>query len=338
MATPSAVQRVLITGVTGSGGSYLAEYLADHQPQVQIHGVSRWHSTATARNLFKIQDRVQAHECDLNDLSAIFGVLTKVRPDVIFHLAAHANVKASFATPLSVINNNVMGTVNLFEAVRMAEITPTILLASSSEVYGKVDRKHVPIKEDAPMNPPSPYGVSKVAQDLLGWSYFVSYGMKIIRTRAFAYINPRRADLFASAFARQIARVELGLQSEVLHGNLDSVRTLCDVRDMMEGYWLAALHCTPGEAYNISGEDTMTVGEFLNRLIARCGRPIPKRLDPALLRPSDVTLQIPNIEKFVSATGWKTKHTLDESMDLLLQYWRREAPREAEWARIAGAS
>src|SRR6185436_3623523 len=134
--------------------------------------------------------------------------------------------------------------------------------------------------------------------------YFVSYGMRIVRTRMFAYLNPRRSDLFATSFARQVARIELGLQAELTHGNLDSVRTIIDVRDAMRAYWDALVHCTPGEAYNIGGTTTMVVGEFLNRLIAMAKVAIPTRVDPALLRPADVTLQVPSVEKFIRATGW----------------------------------
>jgi GDP-4-dehydro-6-deoxy-D-mannose reductase len=141
----------------------------------------------------------------------------------------------------------------------------------------------------------------------------------------FAYINPRRADLFASSFARQVARIEAGMQHELLHGNLESVRTLIDVRDAMEAYWLAAVHCTPGEAYNIGGSTTISVGDFLALLIERARVPIPTRQDAALLRPADVTLQIPDTTKFTKATGWRPRYTLGESVELLLGHWRQKA-------------
>jgi len=178
------------------------------------------------------------------------------------------------------------------------------------------------------MRPASPYAVSKAAQDLLGWTYFVSYKMRIIRTRMFAYLNPRRTDLFATSFARQVARIEVGLQEELLHGNLDSVRTLIDVRDAMRAYWEALLYCEPGEVYNIGGTTTMTVGEFLQRLLAMTDKAVLTRLDPRLLRPTDVTLQIPSVEKFLKATGWKPQYTFDESLQYLLAYWRRQASIE----------
>ncbi len=183
------------------------------------------------------------------------------------------------------------------------------------------------------MRPASPYAVSKVAQDLLGYTYFVAYKMRIIRTRMFAYLNPRRIDLFATSFARQVARIEAGLQAELVHGNLDSVRTIVDVRDAMRAYWEALLHCKAGEAYNIGGTATMTVGEVLKRLIAMAKKPIPTRQDPALLRPADVTLQIPNIERFVAATGWKPEYSFDESLAHLYEYWRRKAAMELATTR-----
>jgi GDP-mannose 4,6-dehydratase len=327
-ATPRRFDKVLITGIGGSGGSYLAEYILEHHPQVELHGLARWHST-TQNNLAGIARRAAVHEVDLMDLASLLPAIQRVRPDAIFHLAAHANVRASFDTPTSVLANNILGTSNLFEAVRLAGLDPLIQLCSTSEVYGQVRPEEVPIREDAPMRPASPYAVSKAAQDLLGHTYFVSYRMRIVRTRMFAYLNPRRADLFASSFARQVARIELGLQDRLVHGNLDSVRTLIDVRDAMGAYWEALRYCTPGEAYNIGGTATMKVGEFLERLIALARVPIPTGIDPALLRPADVTLQIPNVEKFAAATGWRPRYSFEESMEHLLQYWREQARREA---------
>lgn len=322
-------KRALITGITGSGGSYLAEYIAEHHPGVAIHGMSRWRSTASTQNLDAVRSRVVAHECDLMDFTSVYSVLKEVKPDVIFHLAAHANVRASFTTPHTVINNNIMGTSYLLEAIRLLGQDPLIQLCSTSEVYGQVDPKNVPITEDCPIRPASPYAVSKTAQDLLGWAYFRSYGQRVIRTRMFTYFNPRRTDLFATSFARQIAWIEQGLLKEVRHGNLESVRTFVDVRDAVRAYWDAVLYCEPGEAYNIGGDTVMTVGECLERLCRLARVPIKKRMDPQLKRPADVTLQIPNSDKFKRATGWKPRYGFDESLRFLLDHWRREARREA---------
>lgn len=324
--SPRTFQRVLITGISGSGGSYLAEYIAKYQPNVEVHGLSRWHSTASSENLRAIAHKVNLHEADLMDCGSVMGVIQQVRPDAIFHLAAHANVRASFITPHAVLANNILGTVNLFEAIRLSKLDPVIQLCSTSEVYGQVHPKNIPITEDCPICPASPYAVSKVAQDLLGGSYWMSYQMQIIRTRMFAYLNPRRTDLFATSFARQVAWIEAGLQDNVIvHGNLESVRTLIDVRDAMRAYWDAIVWCLPGEVYNIGGITIMKVGEFLERLIAAAKVPITTRCDPNLLRPADVTLQIPSIEKFAQATGWKPQFSFEDSLSELLGYWRGQA-------------
>lgn len=320
--TPRVFERALITGITGSGGSYLAEHIVTAHPETHVHGIARWHSTSVPVNLEGIRDLVRVHECDLLDFSSVLRVLEAVRPDVIFHLASHANVRAGFLTPLAVLNNNVMGTANLFEAVRSSELPATIQLCSTSEVYGQVAPENVPIREDCPLQPSSPYAVSKTAQDHLGFTYWRCYAIPIIRTRMFAYFNPRRTDLFATAFARQVALIEAGRQKELVHGNLDSVRTMIDVRDAMSAYWAAAELCEPGEAYNIGGATVITVGEFLEVLKRRARCPIPSRVDPQLLRPADVTLQIPNIDKFIQATAWRPRYSFEESVGHLLDYWR----------------
>ncbi|MCY3022063.1 MAG: GDP-mannose 4,6-dehydratase [Planctomycetota bacterium] len=333
MREPRSFRRVLITGIGGSGGSYLAEYIAEQHPEAQVHGLARWHS-ATQDNLRLLAGRANVHEADLLDLGSVLRVLEDAQPDAIFHLAAHANVRVSFQSPVAVLHNNIIGTANLLEAIRLLKLDPLIQLCSTSEVYGQVDPQDVPIRESAPLQPASPYAVSKVAQDLLGRSYWVSYKLRVIRTRMFTYLNPRRTDLFATSFARQVARIEAGLQEELCHGNLESVRTVIDVRDAMRAYWEALLYCEPGEVYNIGGTTTITVGDFLKRLTAMATKPIPTREDPALLRPADVTLQIPCVEKFVKATGWAPRYSFDESIRYLLEYWRARV--RAEQA-LAGA-
>jgi len=317
------MKKALISGITGSGGSYLAEYIADNQ-DVEIHGISRWHSTTSCKNLERIQDKVQLHECDLTDFSSVLSVLKEVEPDYIFHLASHANVRASFDTPLSVMYNNIMGTANLFEAIKHAKIDSIIQICSTPEVYGQVDPKNIPIKEDCPIKPINRYAVSKTTQDLLGQSYFKSDKIKVITTRMFSYMNPRRKDLFSTSFAMQVAKIENGLEKELVHGNLDSTRTIIDVRDAMRSYWLAIEKGKPGEVYNIGGEKVLTIKEFLNILkdLAYCE--IPSRVEPKLLRPIDVTLQIPDTTKFRKATRWEPEYTFEQSVNHLLESCRKE--------------
>lgn len=308
--------RVLITGISGSGGSYLAEYASEF---AEVHGLARWHTSSRPA---QGRPNWQTHECDLTDLGSVIRAIGKARPDIIFHLASHANVRACFDTPVAVLQNNIIGTANLFEAVRHLNLDCTVLMCSSSEVYGQVKPGSGPLTEDTPLNPVSPYAVSKLTQDALGYSYFKSFGLKIIRTRMFTYLNPRRSDLFATSFALQVAEIEKGKRGILQHGNLESIRTVLDVRDAVRAYWLAAMKGIPGEVYNIGGTETITVGSFLStlKLLAKC--PIPSEVDPKLMRPADVTLQIPDCSKFQKLTDWKPEISFKDSVQHLLDHCR----------------
>jgi len=322
------MKRALITGITGSGGSYLAEYIVNNHPGVEVNGIARGNTTSTNNNLKSIEDKVNFYQCDLIDQGAIYRVLKESDPDYIFHLAADADVRKSFYNPHSVMENNIMGTLNLLESVRNLEIKPLIQICSTSEVYGQVNPKDVPITENCPIKPGNPYSISKVAQDFMGDIWFKSFGIPIIRTRMFGYINPRRKTLFASSFAMQVAKIEQGKQEKLLHGNLDSIRTLLDVRDAMESYWVAIEKCTPGEIYNIGSSKPVKIGEFLDILKQKAKCEIPSEVDPNLLRPVDVTLQIPDMTKFTNATGWNQKYSFEESVDYLLNECRNAVKKE----------
>ncbi|MDI7275163.1 MAG: GDP-mannose 4,6-dehydratase, partial [Anaerolineae bacterium] len=182
----------------------------------------------------------------------------------------------------------------------------------------------VPIRETNPFRPASPYAVSKVGEDMIAMQYFLSYGLKTIRTRMFTHTGPRRGPVFVeSAFSRQIAEIEKGTRCNPMKvGNLASVRTFADVRDTVRAYWLLLEKCPPGEVYNIGGNRTMQVGEMLDLLKAMATCPIEHEVDPALLRPSDVTLQIPDISKFQAQTGWEPRIPLEQTLRDLLDYWR----------------
>ncbi len=312
----------LITGVTGSGGSYLAEYILENHPEIEVHGIKRWHSTTNLCNIEKIKDKIHLHEGDLLDAISIVRILKEVMPYKIFHLASLANVRTCFDTPSAVMKNNIEGTQNLLDAVRLICPETIIQICSTSEVYG--NPMTTPIKETHPLKPVNPYAVSKLTQEALAYAYYKSWNLRVVLTRMFAYINPRRADLFATAFAHQVARIEMGKQKTLKHGNLNSVRTLIDVRDAMETYWIASEKCEHGTPYNIGGQDTLTVGQFLFKLKTKAKCSIQSYCDPSLLRPVDVTCQIPDTSKFDTLTGWKPKYTLDQSIDFLMEHCRNE--------------
>ena len=258
----------------------------------------------------------------MNDYTSLHRSINKIKPTKIFNLASNANVRSSFDNPISIFENNTKSCLNLFEVIRNLNLSTKIVHCSTSEVYGQILKSEVPVNENQPFRPASPYAVSKIAQDMFSETYFKNFGLNIIRTRMFTYINPLREDLFATSFAKQIVEIELGKRRILKHGNLKSVRTIVDIRDAMNAYWLAMNKCKPGEIYNIGGKNFVSVGEFLDILISKSNSKIKTNIDQNLLRPTDVTLQIPNIDKFYKETRWKPKYSLEESVDYLLNFWR----------------
>ena len=317
---------VLITGITGFVGSHLADYILANVKNVKIIGLIRWR--APKDNINRILDRITLEYGDLLDLPSLESVIGRYRPDVIFHLAAQSYVDFSFVAPVATLSTNIIGTTNLLEAVKKLKLSsgydPVVHICSSSEVYGQVKKGEVPIKEDNQLRPASPYAVSKVGEDMLALQYWLSWKIKTIRTRMFTHTGPRRGDVFAlSNFAKQIAAIEAGKQPPVVKvGNLKSVRTWMDVRDAVEAYWILVNKCKPGEVYNIGGNQTMTVGMMLNKLLKLSKKKIAVKVDNQRLRPSDVTLQIPSTDKFKKATGWSPKIKFEKTLLDTLEYWR----------------
>jgi len=322
------IRKVLITGITGFVGSHLAEYVLDNHPDIKVVGFLRWRSPKV--NIDRILDQITLCYGDLMDMGSLRNILEDQKPDVIFHLAAQSYVDFSFWAPGITLEANVVGTCNLLETIKELKLSsgydPVVHMCSSSEVYGQVKEDEVPITELNQFRPASPYAVSKVGEDMLGLQYWLSWKIKTIRTRMFTHTGPRRGEVFVvSNFAKQIAAIEAGLQEPVIKvGNLDSVRTFSDVRDAVRAYWLLVTKCEPGEVYNIGGNETMKIGEMLDRLIVMSTvKNIKVEVDPVRLRPSDVTLQIPCIDKFTKATGWKPTIKFETTLEDTLNYWRK---------------
>ncbi len=328
------MQRILITGITGFAGSHLADSVLAEHPGVEVFGTYRWRSRR--ENIEHLEGKIRLVESDLGDPTALRRALEIARPDAIFHLAAQSFVPTSWSAPAETFHVNATGQIHLFEAIRALGIDPVVQLACSSEEYGLVLKEETPITELNPLRPLSPYAVSKVAQDLLGYQYFKSYGLRAIRTRGFNHEGPRRGEVFVmSNFARQIAAIEAGFQEPVIRvGNLDSVRDFTDVRDMVRAYWLAAEKGEPGEVYNIASGQGITIRAMLDRLIARATVPVKVETDPARLRPSDVEVLLGDCSKFRARTGWEPRIPLEQTLADTLDYWRAHfaARRYAEGA------
>ena len=314
--------RALITGITGFAGSHLAEFILSNHPDVEVYGIMRWRSRT--ENIEAIEKRVQLVECDLRDATSVKTLLGRVRPDKIFHLAAQSYVPASWNAPGESLTTNIIGQLNIFEAVRELKIEPWIQIACSSEEYGLVKEDELPIKETNPLRPLSPYAVSKVGQDYLGYQYHMSFGLNVVRTRAFNHDGPRRGDVFVSSnFAKQLVEVEKGKRPAVIHvGNLEARRDFSDVRDIVRGYWLSLERCEAGEVYNLCSGKAYSIQEVLDRLIELSGVKVKIEQDPARLRPSDVPVLIGDCTKFREVTGWKPEIPYDKTLADMLDYWR----------------
>jgi GDP-4-dehydro-6-deoxy-D-mannose reductase len=315
------MRKVLVTGVTGFAGSHLVDYMLT-RGDCDIVGIQRWRSRT--ENIEHFADKITLLECDLRDATSTFDTVSKVRPDWIFHLAAQSFVPTSWSAPTESLTTNVLAQVNLFEAVRRLKLPCRIQLACSSEEYGMVFPDEVPIKETNPLRPLSPYAVSKVAQDMLGYQYWMSWKVDSVRTRGFNHEGPRRGPVFvASDFAKQIADIEKGRRAPVLSvGNLEAKRDFTDVRDMVKAYWLALEKCEPGEVYNICRGRCWTIREVLDMLLGMTQAKIEVKQDAARLRPSDVPVLLGDNSKFVRTTGWQPTIPFEQTLRDMLEHWR----------------
>ncbi len=315
------MERVLITGITGFVGSHLSEFLLNKN--LEIYGLERWRSKT--ENIEHIKNKIKLIKADIRDAHSMEDAVKKIEPDYVFHLAAQTFVPMSWNAPVDTLETNIIGTVNLFEAVRKAEIDPKIHIAGSSEEYGMVYPNEIPIKETNPLRPLSPYGVSKVAQDKLSYQYFKSYGLKIVVTRAFNHTGPRRGEAFVSSnFSKQVVEMEKGLRKPVINvGNLDAKRDFSDVRDIVRGYWLAVNKCDFGEVYNLCSGKATSIKELLDLITSLSkvkGIKIIK--DPTRIRPSDVPVLQGDCTKFRKKTGWKPEIPFKKTIEDLMNYWR----------------
>lgn len=303
-------------------GSHLADFILSEDNTCQVFGTKRWRSSLS--NVKHLISKVELIDCNLTDATAVRQTIEHLKPDYIFHLAAQSYVPESWRSPAATLTDNMMMQLNLLEAVRMAKVDPVIQLACSSEEYGMVKEDELPITEKNELRPLSPYGVSKVTQDMMGYQYWASYGMKIIRTRTFNHEGPRRGEVFVTSnFAKQIAEIELGLREPILRvGNLTAKRDWTDVRDIVRAYWLAVQHCQAGEAYVLASGRSRSVQELVDYLLSLSTKKINIELDPQRLRPSDVPLLEGDSSKFRECTGWKPEYSFEQMIADLLNYWR----------------
>jgi len=314
--------RVLITGISGFVGLHLYEHLRSEHPEAELFGLRRWRSETAAGPAPGPEVRIV--EGDLLDAPSLVRALQASRPDVVFHLAASSSVASSWDTPAQMLQVNVLGTLHLLEAVRQMDLDARVVLACSAESYGLVREDELPIREEQPFRPVSPYAVSKAAVDLLGFQYFQTFRLRTLRMRLFNHCGPRQSARFViSSLARQIAEIEAGVRPPRIQvGNLEVRRDFVDVRDAARAYWLAAERGAPGEAYNVASGQPRSIREILDRLLALSDAVVEVEFDPARLRPSELEVLAGDASRFRAATGWSPQIPFELTLADTLAYWR----------------
>ena len=314
------MKKVFITGITGFAGSFLAEHIAS-QKDYEIFG--SFLSDTNLENTASVKEKVSLRQIDLRDSQKLQDLIKEIRPDFVYHLAALTSPADSFKNPAGFINNNTEAEVNLLEAIRAAGIFPKVLIASSAEVYGEVAAGNLPIDEDTPLRPATPYAVSKIAQDFLGLQYFISYKIPVIRVRPFNHIGPRQAPNFVvSSFSKRIVDIERGKESVMRVGNLMAKRDFTDVRDIVRGYLLLLEMGDPGDVYNIGSGKSYKISEILDKLLSMSNKDIKIEIDKQLLRPIDVPELVCDNKKIFQKTGWKPEIPIEKTLADTLDYWR----------------
>lgn len=321
--------KVLITGAGGFIGSYLAKLAASADHSVLGIDVKEPEGEAFSFSF---------ERCDMRDTARVFDTIASFQPERIFHLAAQSYPTVSMIHPLDTMQINAGGTINIFEGVRAAGIKPVVVVACSSAEYGMVAADDLPVKEDHSLRPLHPYGVSKVAQDLLASQYFANYGIPTVRIRIFNTTGPGKRDDVCSDFTKRAVEIELGIRRSLMTvGNLTTRRAIIDVRDMVRGLWLAAEHGVCGEVYNVGSNNIYSGQELVDAIRPHIKVPLTLKQDPALLRTCDEPVIAGDTTRFRRCSGWKPEIGLDQTISDMIEWWRNHlAPAAASNKSKAG--
>jgi len=320
-------ENILVTGATGFVGSHMVDFLLQTKPDAQIFATKRWH-LSRMDNVAEVQDRIRWIDCDLTDPVSTRRAFDQAAPERIFHFAAESFVSPSWENPHRYMSVNYNGTLNILEALRQTNSKARLLIPGSGEEYGQIEEHELPIRDTTVLRPVNPYAVTKVAQDLIGYVYHCSYGLEVVRTRAFNHEGPRREKVFGIPwYAYQIACVEAGLgDPELRVGHIDDRRNFTHVADMVEAYALASERLPSGQLFLIGSEDEASIHTFreaLEELISlSTATGISYRIDPEFVRPTQVPRLIADTQPFRELTGWKPKLSYKQILSDTLDYWR----------------
>lgn len=306
--------RALVTGLDGFSGKYLRQEL--EQSGYEIFGLYRWENDRKVRT-------------DLRDSQYVQDAVSEIKPDVVFHLAAQSMASLSWKSPRETIEVNIVGTVNLLEALRTAAPSARLLLIGSSEQYGTPDGNYNTISEEIPLSPQTPYAVSKCAQEYLGKIYFAAYGMHICMTRTFSFGGSgQRKGFVLSDFASGIAAVEAGICDSLPVGNLDARRDFTHIKDVVRAYRLIVEKGAKGEVYNVGSGQTHTVREVLQEFLRLASCEVQVVSEQSRKRPQDIYTAPCNHDKLTAQTGWKPALSFVDILADELDGWRREMRTE----------
>lgn len=315
--------KALITGMAGFAGSHLAENLLEHN--YRIWGTAL--KGESLSNLKEIKKDVGVTRATLDDVDVLGRLISSFKPDIVFHLAALAAVGQSFSAPVKTMQVNLLGTVKLYELLRNKPFIEKVVFVSSADIFGPLPPEKMPIKPDYPLRPVSPYGASKAAADIVSHQYQRAFGLPIVRVRAFTHTGPRQQTGFAIPdFCSQIVAIEKRkrrAKGVIKVGDLSAKRDLSDVRDIVDGYRLAAEKGTPGESYILASGKADTVENFLQVLLDNSKARIEVKTDKKLLRPIEVPLLIGSISKARRELGYQPRIPIDKTLVDTLDYWRR---------------
>lgn len=304
----------MITGATGFIGRFLTKYCLE--AGCSVLGIDRHES----EEIIAGADLVC---CDVRDSERLSQLLATFRPQRVFHLAAQSYPTVSLVQPRETIDINVGGTINVFESLRAAGLNAVVVVACSSGEYGPVASQDMPVREDHALRPLHPYGVSKVAQDLLAAQYFANYAMPAIRIRIFNTTGPGKLGDVCSDLCKRAIEIELGVHPPFLRvGNLDKRRAIVDVRDLVRGLWLSAERCEAGEVYNLGGERHYSVQDVIEAIRTHVKAAFDIQQDPELMRRCDEAVICGDVSKFRRCSGWAAEIELTRTLQDMLDWWR----------------
>jgi len=334
--------KALVTGASGFVGRYMMIELAlngysvtgidiaEEMDDSVLNETLRW--TMKDSHLGLEQLEISYENCDILDRGSLYGIIERVKPDIIVHLAAQSSAARSFLNPRETFEVNLFGSLNLFEALkeyrsgRNDEVSIRVLSIGSSDEYGQKGKEFMPLKEDTPLDPVSPYAISKVAQEMLAKNYFQSYQLEIVSTRSFNHTGPMQRESFVlPSLAKQCAMIRAGIADPIIRvGNIDVVRDFMDVRDTVKAYRLLLQKGRAGDVVNVCSGSGFKIADALSRLIELAGIDVKVVRDDTLLRPVDIPVLIGNNDRLCSITGWKRDYSMDDTLSDLLEFWTRK--------------